>query len=128
MGEKWALIHVKREITGSGRFGFFLSLLLRLVFLLYQIVDQAVTISYMGVGYGDALNDLEILMQLTPHISRPLSQSDLVCLLRKNSPDAFVTSNKERVGISFLRFIFDEDGNLIEVTRRKLLSIKTKGR
>lgn len=109
-----------REARNNWKWAFWILLITTFavsVFLLYQIVDQAVTISYMGVGYGDALNDLEILMQLTPHISQPLSQSDLVWLLRKNSPDAFITSNNERVGISSLRFIFDEDGNFIEIIR-----------
>jgi hypothetical protein len=81
----------------------------------YSLLNQAVTLTYMGKGYEDTVDDLRVFMKLFPEVSRSMSRQDFVFLLRKQNPDALITDDTEGVGIGFLRFEFDQKGKLTRV-------------
>jgi hypothetical protein len=81
----------------------------------YSLLNQAVTLTYMGKGYEDTVDDLRVFMKLFPEVFRSMSRQDFVFLLRKQNPDALITDDAEGVGIGFLRFEFDQKGKLTRV-------------
>ena len=100
------------------KIAFFVQLILFFIVsatLLYSVVDQGVSLTYMGQGYKDTEDDLKVLMALLPPASKNLNRKDLVSLLRKNHPEALIVEEASKVGIGFLEFEFGPQGHLSRV-------------
>src|SRR5262245_34702242 len=97
---------------------FFIQLVVLLgvsAFLLYSVIDQGVSLTYMSQGYEETQKDLKVLMSLLPPAAKELDRKDLVFLLRKNQPDALIVEEPTRVSIGFLEFEFSAQGTLQRV-------------
>ena len=85
------------------RIAFFTTLVLSLLgigVLIYRIIDQAVTLTYVTDGYRRTEKDLQVLAETFPRdIYR---KKDIVVVLRKIDPKAFIVETKcaVRVGIN----------------------------
>ena len=90
--------------------------LLVTAFLLYGIIDQAVTISYMSQGYNQTKKDLEILAGVYPHDR--YTKKDIVVVLRRSNPDGFIVESECAVQLDGIRFEFDKNGALSEINTR----------
>ena len=94
------------------KIAFIITLLLLVVsngILMYLLLDAGVTYTYMQVGYGDTLKANGTLKSLIPELTDNMTRKDIVHLLRKNNPDAFITDNDEGVGINQLKLQFEND-------------------
>ncbi|MET0123393.1 MAG: hypothetical protein ABW124_20335 [Candidatus Thiodiazotropha sp. 6PLUC9] len=87
-----------------------------IVFLLYAVIDQGVTITYMSQGYSDSEKDLQRLAAVFP--KEAYSKKDLVYLLRRENPDAIIVDSKCAVQLRGLRFEFSENGKLININTK----------
>src|SRR4030095_4260127 len=102
------------------KIAFFLLLFIFLgvgAFLVYSNLDQGVSLTYLRVGYEDTEEDLKALMGLFPAAAKNFSRKDLVYLLRKNHPEAFIVEEPSKVAVGFLEFEFDSYGALARVRR-----------
>lgn len=72
----------------------------------YYVVDSGVTATYQAVSYQEALRDLGVMKRLLPEAS-PLTRADLLALLRRTNPDAFIVDDSTGVHMSGLLFEFD---------------------
>lgn len=84
-----------------------------IVFLLYTILDQGLTITYMTEGYQDTEQSLQRLATIFP--KETLTKKDIVYLLRKTNPEAFIVENECTVQLRGLRFKFNNDDKLINI-------------
>ncbi|WP_146083321.1 hypothetical protein [Methylobacter tundripaludum] len=101
------------------KWAFFIStalLISAVAFLLYAVMDQGVTITYMSQGYGDTEKDLERLAKVFP--KDVYSKKDIVYLLRREYPEAFIVERKCTVQLRRLRFEFSETGKLIDINTK----------
>ena len=77
--------------------------------LIYFVIDQAVTITYMMEGYKETSENLETLINLIPRISKKLSRDELTHIIKDIYPDKFLFK-EEKIHIDNLTFEFDEQG------------------
>lgn len=84
-------------------------------FLLYQVIDQAVTIHYMQIGYRDTEEDLHNLAQFTVAQSPKLTRAAVLESLRRtHSPDQ-IKEEGSVIRAGSLSFEFGSDGTLVSV-------------
>jgi uncharacterized protein YpmS len=86
-----------------------------IVFMGYGLLDQGITITYMSDGYERTENDLNRLAEIFP---KNYNKKDILYLLRKNNPDAFIVEDECAVQINGLRFEFDQNGKLKNINTR----------
>jgi hypothetical protein len=86
-----------------------------IILAVYEIIDQAVTIDYMQEGYKSLKSDFAVLRKLTPELHRGMSQKDVLTILRRQNPKAFIVEEKNTVWIGQVVFVFDQNGKLIEI-------------
>jgi hypothetical protein len=91
---------------------FFVSLALLVVVscgLLYAVIDQGVSLTYMQVSYDDQVQANTVLGDLVVMGGQEYSQKDLVHLLRQEYPDAFIVEDGETISIGSNSFYFSHD-------------------
>jgi hypothetical protein len=87
-------------MTGSmnkWRFAFFVTLAVALPaigFLVYAVIDQAVTLTYMSDGYGRTEKDLKTLAQAFPRDR--YKKRDIVAVLRRIDPQGLIIEKTVR--------------------------------
>ena len=84
-------------------------LLLSSSILLYGIVDQAVTITYMEQGFEDRLAANEVLGNLIVKGAAQHNQADFLHLLRQAYPDGFIVQEGNTILIGRNEFVFVND-------------------
>lgn len=82
----------------------------------YAIIDQAVTISYMSQGYDQTKKDLIVLAAAFP-LDR-YNKKDIVAILRRKNPDAFIVETRCSVQLDGIRFDFKSSGVLSSIETR----------
>ena len=105
--------------SSKWRLAFFISTGISLpviAFLLYGIIDQGVTITYMSEGYEQTKKDLEVLASAFP-LDR-YNKKDIVTVLRRKNPDAFIVETVCTVQLAGIRFDFDKSGALSAINSR----------
>jgi hypothetical protein len=85
--------------------------------LVYTIVDQAVSLTYMNEGYRNTEAALSNLATIAPLLSESSTQADVVYLLRRSWPDSFIVEKEDTVSGAGLRFRFSDSGALVEISR-----------
>lgn len=86
-----------------------------IIVAVYEIIDQAVTIDYMQEGHKSLESDFAVLRKLTPELHRGMSQKDVLTILRRQNPKAFIVEEKNTVWIGQVVFVFDQNGKLVEI-------------
>ena len=81
----------------------------------YEIVDQAVTMSYAQDSYDDTQRVLTILKRLTPAIQGRSERHALLELLRDQNPKAFIVGTGSTVALDGLVFVFAAGGRLAAI-------------
>ncbi len=83
-------------------------------FLVYFILDQSVTFSYMADGYDQTKNSLSLLADAYP--KDRYKKKDVVVVLTRIDPNGFIVESECSVQTSGLRFEFNRGGDLIHIT------------
>lgn len=83
-------------------------------FLLYAVIDQAISYSYLKTSFDDSNRSLDLLAALYP-LDR-YSKRDIVHVIRQRSPDALIVERPCFVAIDGLRFDFNVAGGLQAVS------------
>jgi len=84
------------------------------IFWAYQVLDQGITVTYHQVTIDDQKESIEILGRLIKQNLSNLNQKDILYLLRKSSPDAFIVEEGDSIILDGLKFEFD-DGKLVKI-------------
>jgi hypothetical protein len=98
------------------RSAFFVTLVLSLLGiggLAYRVIDQATTLTYVTDGYGRTEKDLQVLADTFPRDT--YTRKDIVVVLRKIDPKAFIVETKCAVQLNGLRFEFNATGQLMGI-------------
>ena len=101
------------------RIAFFTTLVLSVVgigFLPFRLIDQAVTLSYVTDDYGRTAKDLQVLAETFPR--ETYRKKDIVAVLRKVDPKAFIVETKCAVRLNGLRFEFNATGQLVGINTK----------
>ena len=85
----------------------FASLLVIGLFGFYQIIDQAVTITYMREGYTDTENDLETIIELTN--TTDLTKQEIKIKLQNHRLYEFMDFKTDTIGLERILLIFEND-------------------
>jgi len=86
------------------------------VLLFYGIVDQAVTITYIQQGMQSTEDDLLVLKNLIPQLTRDQNKKDICFLLRKSNPKSFIVETDSTISVGQVKFIFDTNNKLISIS------------
>lgn len=78
-------------------------------YLVYTVVDQATTITYMKEGYEDTEHDLE---QLASSVKGKLTKSDFTEIL-KRYPDS---AELKTLALNRIKITFDKDNKVDSIT------------
>jgi hypothetical protein len=81
----------------------------------YSILDQAVTMDGLQVGYADTREAAEVLARLGPAVAPRITKADLLTILRQQHPDAFIVATDSTLAIEQLTFRFDVRGALRKI-------------
>ena len=81
----------------------------------YGILDQAVTMDGLQVGYDDTREAAEVLARLGPEVAPRITRADLLTILRQQHPDALIAATDSTVAIGQLTFRFDARGALRKI-------------
>ena len=109
---------IMKNNSTKWKWAFFISItvcLAVIVFMAYGLLDQGITITYMSDGYERTEKDLDHLAGIFP---KNYDKKDILYLLRKNNPDAFIVEDKCTVQLNGLRFEFDQNGKLKNINTR----------
>jgi len=87
------------------------------LFWAYQVLDQGITVTYHQVTIDDQRKSIEILGNLIKQNSTNLNQKDILYLLRKSSPDAFIVEEGNSIILDGLKFEFS-DGKLVKIQQQ----------
>ena len=101
------------------RVAFFVTLALALTaigFLTYLLLDQSVSYGYLSVEHEDTVKDLESLAAAFPHDR--YNRKDVLAVLRRNNPKAFIVETPCAVQMNGLLFEFDKQGGLVRIATR----------
>lgn len=101
------------------RIAFFVTLAVALPaigLLVYSVIDQAVTITYMSDGYERTEKDLKMLAQVFPRDR--YKKKDIVVVLRRIDPLGFIVETKCAVQLNGLRFEFNAIGELVGINTK----------
>lgn len=64
---------------------------------LYHVIDQAVTIHYMKIGYEDQEKTLNLLSKLTVDLNQVSHRSEILSLIKKKYPGYMITEEDNGV-------------------------------
>ena len=109
----------QQSVSPRWRIAFFATLFVALVAtgcLLYSVIDQAITLTYMSDGYERTKADLRNLANAYPRDQ--YNKKDIVAVLRRNDANAFIVETACAVQLNGLRFEFDKNGKLININTR----------
>jgi len=81
----------------------------------YGILDQAVTMDGLEVGYKDTREAAEVLARLRPTVAPRATRADVLTLLRQQHPTALIVATESTVAIGQLTFRFDAAGSLRKI-------------
>jgi len=81
----------------------------------YGILDQAVTMDGLQVGYDDTRQAAEVLAGLGPRVAPRITRADLLTILRQQHPDALIVATDSTVALGQLTFRFDAHGALRKI-------------
>ena len=98
---------------------FFTTLVLSVVgigVLVFLLIDQAVTLAYVTDDYGRTAKDLQVLAETFPRDT--YRKKDIVVVLRKIDPKAFIVETKCAVQLNGLRFEFNAIGQLVDINTK----------
>ena len=84
------------------------------LFWAYQVLDQGITVTYHQVTIDNQKKSIEILGRLIKQNASNLNQKDILYLLRKSSPEAFIVEERNLVILDGLKFEFS-DGKLVKI-------------
>ena len=82
--------------------------------LLYGMLDQGISFTYLEVSYDDQVKANKVLGNLIVEGGQEYSQKDLLHLLRQEYPDAFIVESDNKVSMGPNSFVF-ENGRLSSV-------------
>ena len=102
------------------RGGFFalLAVLISVVAVsLYALVDQGVSYTYLGEELRYVESDFAVLRRLAPALREGDTRADVLALLRRQNPEALISSTDSTVSIGALVFRFGSEGRLGAVDR-----------
>lgn len=88
--------------------------------LLYGILDQGVTLTYMQDSCDSVSRGNEVLGNIIVKRGQEYTQADILHLLRQEYPDAFIVEKGERISMHDVSFCF-ENNRLSEVNCRESL-------
>ncbi len=84
------------------------------VYWFVQLVDEAVSYSYLNDSFRDETNRFTALGELVVAGSSEYTQADILHLLRQADPDAFIVEERNRIHFKGIDFVFEE-GSLVAV-------------
>ena len=84
-----------------------LTLLVVIVFGLYSIIDQGVTITYMKDGYTNTENDLNSLVEIINETN--LTKSEIETKLKAHRFFEFMDFNQDTIPLERISLIFESD-------------------
>ena len=108
-----------RPLTGKWRIAFFAMLAVAMTavaVLLYVLLDQAVTMTYMSDGYRRTEHDFKVLAQAFPRDR--YHKKDVVVMLRRIEPKGFIVETKCAVQLNGLRFEFNARDELVGISTK----------
>ena len=111
-------IDIMKINSTKWKWAFFISIAVSaivFVIMAYGLLDQSITITYMSEGYEKTERDLKRLATIFPN---DYDKKDILFLLRKKNPDAFIVENDCTVQLNGLRFEFDGNGRLKNINTR----------
>ncbi len=102
------------------RAGFFavLAVLIAVVIAsLYALLDQGVSYTYLSDELRYVESDFAVLRHVVPTLRQGDTRADVLTLLRRQNPEALISSTDSTVSIGALVFRFGTDGRLRAVDR-----------
>ena len=109
-----------RRSSGRWRIAFFSVLGLLILTVLagsYALLDQGISYTYLADDLRYVESDFAILRRLTPGLRQGDTRADVLALLRRQNPEALISSTDSTVRIGGLVFRFGADGRLRAVDR-----------
>ena len=91
--------------------------ILTVVVSLYAVVDQGVSYTYLSDELGYVESDFAVLRRLAPTLRQGDTRADVLALLRRQNPEALISSTESTVSVGALVFRFGADGRLSAVER-----------
>lgn len=91
---------------------FFVVLVMAVASNLYwfaQVVDGAVSYSYLNDSFREEANRFSALGELVVAGSPEYTQADVLHLLRQAEPDAFIVEEENRIHFEGIDFVFEDD-------------------
>ena len=82
-------------------------------FLAYLVIDQAVTLSYISDSTDSMAEDYRTLAAAFPRDR--YDKKDILTVLRRNAPTAFIVETKCTVELEGVRFEFNSAGQLVGI-------------
>ncbi len=107
----------RKQIMKKWKIAFFVVLVALLasnIFWFMSILDQGITYTYQQVTVDDQKKSIETLGTLVVQNSQNMNQKDILHLLRKAAPDAFIVEENNIISVEGLKFEF-ENGTLKKV-------------
>jgi hypothetical protein len=96
---------------------FFITLILLIVanaFWIYKSIDFGVTYTYQQVTLDDKIRNIKLLGSLVVEGAKNYSKKDLLHILRKINPSAFIVEEENRINCEGVQFFF-KNNVLVEV-------------
>ena len=86
--------------------------LLTVLWAIYGLIDQGVTLTHQGESRRHLTEDLGVLADLAPAVAGGVRRGEVLAALRRRHPTALITATDSTVGIGQLEFRFGPDGRL----------------
>jgi len=102
------------------RAGFFGLLALFIAVILvgaYALLDQGVSYTYLSDELQYVTDDFAIVRRVAPTLREGDTRPDVLALLRRQNPQAIISSTDSTVTIGALVFRFEDDGRLTAIDR-----------
>ncbi len=105
------------KIMNKWKITFFIVLVILIasnIFWFMSILDMGITYTYQQVTVDDQKKSIDTLGRLIVKNTQKMNQKDILHLLRKSSPDAFIVEEDNIISVEGLKFEF-ENGTLKKV-------------
>ncbi len=99
------------------KIAFFVTLLVTIAsngYWFIQVVDSAISYSYLNDSYDEQASRFKVLGKLVVAGSTEYSQTDILHLLRQAHPDAFIVEESDKIVFGGIEFAF-VNNNLVEI-------------
>ena len=106
------------DMSRRWRTAFFISVTLCVVITVtaaYAMLDQAVTIDGLRIGYNDTRTAAATLAGLGPQFAPKITRAELLSTLRQQHPAALIAATDSTVALGQLTFRFDASGALRKI-------------